>query len=93
MSLSRYALLQAGIVTAIVEADATPTTPGTWVDVTSATVGPGYQLDGASWVPTPPPPATITLAQLQAAREALGLTEAQVGDLFAAAAAVGLPTS
>jgi hypothetical protein len=67
--MSRYALIERGIVATVVEQGDAPTIGGEWVDVTGLHVGPGWAWDGSAWAaPAAQVPAEVTMRQ---AREAL----------------------
>lgn len=55
--MKRYALIEDGVVTIIVEQDSTPTVFGNnWVDVTGMHVGPMDSYDGTNFTKYVPPP-------------------------------------
>lgn len=60
--MNRYALIELGVVSVIVEQDTTPVLPGLWVNVTGMDVGPLDTYDGQSFTKRvlPPPSMVIT---------------------------------
>ena len=58
--MNRYALIEAGSVSIIVEQDSTPVLPGLWVNVTGMNVGPFDKYDGQTFTKhVPPPPLRV----------------------------------
>lgn len=47
--MSRWALIQGGMVATVVEQDTMPTIPGQWVDCTGLAVGPGNTYNGVAF--------------------------------------------
>lgn len=80
--MNRYALVESGSVTTVVEQDDTPTLPGLWVDITGMHIGPNDLYDGANftkYVP-PPEPRIITKVAFR-----FRLTDAEYVGILAAA--------
>ena len=52
--MKRWALIDVGVVTMVVEQDSQPQISGEWVEC-PYNVGPGWLYDGANFSPPPPP--------------------------------------
>lgn len=86
--MSRWALIQGGIVATVVEQDAQPRVPGVWVECTGLMVGPGWAWDGSAWTaPAAQVPASVSMRQARLALLAVGLLD----DVEAAIAAMSEP--
>ena len=49
--MNRWAMISGDAVLTITEQDTSPCIPGTWINVTDASVGPGWRRDGDKWLP------------------------------------------
>lgn len=74
--MSRYALMQNGVVGNVVEQESMPTVPGEWV-ACPAEVGPGYAFNGSAWLPPSAlVPAVVSPRQFKQALSRIGLRAA-----------------